>query len=123
MYSTKFLPWLIRHFKFSRLINCLPFEFDTQPGKITGITSKWRIRVCQIQSILGFAYWLILLHHFCFGQGTMLKKLQGFPFLICFTILIGCGFCVDQDVAPIQMINSILNFEKRLLKSPYFIEL
>lgn len=116
MYSDHFLPLLIRNFKLSRKILCLPFEFDAKSGKLAIIKSPRRVRVSQFKSILAFRYWLVLLWHFSFGPLTLLQRLQGFPFLVCFTILIGCGCNIFLDVGPIQVINSILVFEKDLLK-------
>lgn len=120
MYSTNFLPSLIGHLKVTRKIGSLPFEFDATSGKLVLIKSPWRVRASQLQSIISLGYFLVLLCHSFFGKLPMLKRLQGFPFLACYAVLVPCGWNVGLDTAPIQIINSILNFEKGLLRGNCF---
>lgn len=116
MYSTQFLPLLLRHFKLSRPICCLPFEFDSKSGKVAVIKSPNRRGLSHLQFTLTILYALVLLAHFCFGKVTMLKRLQGFPFLVCFAVLISSGWNVVLDIGPMQLINSIVTFEEGVSK-------
>lgn len=116
MYSTQFLPLVIHHFKFSYLIRSVPFDFDAKSGKLVLIKERKRILATQVQSILSLMYIIVLSYHFILGKLPMLKMLQGFPFLLSYMLLLSTGWNVGLDIAPIQMINSILNFEKDLLK-------
>lgn len=119
MFSTQFLPQLIRHFKLTRLIGSEPFEFDSKSKKLILMKSRRRVRVFQLQSFLTFMYFLVLLYNFLFGQLSVLKRLQGVPFVVCYAVLVSIGWNVGLDVAPIQVINSILNFEKVAIQGMY----
>lgn len=119
MYSIQFLPMVIKHFKFSRLIRSVPFEFDAKSGKLVPMKSRRRTRVTQMQSIIALSYFLVLVHHFCTGDMSMVKRLQGITFLDCYMVLIFGGWNVGLDIAPIQLINSILSFEQNLLRGMY----
>lgn len=119
MYSTQFFPLVIRHLKFSRLIASAPFEYDAKSGKLIGMKGHKRVRVSQMQSLITLTYLLVLLYNFFFGGMPMLKRLQGVPFLMCYSVLTSLGWNVGLDIAPIQMINSIINFERDLLQGMY----
>lgn len=116
MYTTQFVPLIIRHLNYSRELGCLPFEFNSKSGKFVLIKDKRLIRVAQLQSILTLGYFLVILYHFCLGGGIWLKKLQGLPFLICYAVLVSCRWNVGLDIAPAQLINSMVTFEKGLLQ-------
>lgn len=116
MYSKQFLPLLILRFKFSRLIRSVPFEYDATSGKLIVMQSRRGIRVTQIQSLVTLTYFLVLLYNYLFGNVPLLKTLQGFPFLIVYATLIACGWNVGLDIDPVQIINSILKFERRLVQ-------
>lgn len=121
MYSTQFLPLLRNHFKLTRHTGCLPFEFDPQSGKVVVTKSRIRVRFSQLQFVTTVIYWLVLLQHFCFGPVTMLKRLQGFLFVVGYPIFLAAGWDVGLDIAPVQIINSILAFEKGLVEGTYAI--
>lgn len=74
MYSTQFLPLLIRHFKFSHLIASVPYEFDPTSGKVTVMKSLRRLRVTQIQTLVTSIYLLVLLYHYLFDNVSILIR-------------------------------------------------
>lgn len=115
MYSSLFLPLIIKHVQFTSRMGSFPFEFDPKSRKLIRIKDLWRVRVTQVQSVITLIYYLIMLYNFFFGELPVLKRLQGFPFIIFYTILVSCGWNVGLDIAPMQLINSILTFERDLL--------
>lgn len=116
MYSTQFHPLLIHHFKFSRLIGSIPFEFDSQSGKLIVMKSRRRIRVYQVQYFMTIIYLLVVLCNFILGDFSVQERLQGIPFLIIYFLMIVLGWNVGLDIAPIQVVNSMLSFERGLLQ-------
>ncbi|XP_035715556.1 uncharacterized protein LOC118438863 [Folsomia candida] len=78
--------------------------------------SRKRRRVTQIQSLITLTYLLVLLYNFFFGDMPILKRLQGVPFLMSYAVLSSLGWNVGLDIALMQWINSILNFERDLLQ-------
>lgn len=121
MYTTQFLPLVIHHFKLSRLIRSVPLEFDSKSEKLILTKSRQRRRVSQFQSILTLMYFLVLLYNFLLGHLSMVKRLQGIPFVMAYGILAFIGWNVGPDIAPIQIINSILMFEKDVLQGTFMI--
>lgn len=114
MYSTHFLPLTIRHFKFCRFIRNLAFEYDSKYGKFFLIKSKTPVIKAKVAYVLSLIYVCVLLYRI--ANFPMLRMLQGFPILFCYVLLLSIGPNVGLDIAPVQIINSILTFEKDLLQ-------
>lgn len=116
MFSTHTLPLLIQHLKITRLIGNFPFEFDSKSRKLVLMKSRLRVKISKIQSLITLSYFLVLLYNSFLGDMPVLKRLQGFPFIIFYMVLIPCGWNMGLDIAPMQMINSILAFERDLVE-------
>lgn len=114
MYTEHFLTLLIRRSKFARLVGSLAFEFDANSGKFVLIKSRSRVIAMQVQYIMTLIYVAFLFYRL--GNLPMLKMLQGFPFLFLFVLMLSVGSHVSVDVAPVQIINAIVGFEKDLLQ-------
>lgn len=114
MYTGQFLPFVIQHFKFARLVGSIAFKFDAKTGKFVPIKCQKRVLASQIQYIITLMYVGLLFHSL--GGLPVIKILQGFPILLVFVLMLSAGSNVSVDMAPVQIINSILNFEKNLLK-------
>lgn len=87
MYSTHVISLLIQHLKLSRLIGSVPFEFDPNSGKIILMKSRKGRLIVQLQSIMTLTYVLGMVYNVFLGELPVLKKLQGFPFIIAYGLL------------------------------------
>lgn len=112
MYTRQFLPFVIRYFKVARFLHNLAFEFDAESGKFVLTKTRSRVISTQFQYIITLIYVGLLSYRL--NNLPMLKMLQGFPILFCFVLLASVGSNVSLDIAPVQIINSILKFEKHL---------
>lgn len=113
MYTDHFLPFVVRHFKLARIFGSIAFEFDTKSRKFVRIKCRIRVIAVQLQYISTFLY--VGLLFYIVLDLPVLKMLQGFPILFCFALLLSVGSNVSVDIAPVQIINSILTFEKNLV--------
>lgn len=114
MYTDHFLPFVIRHFKFARYVGSLPFEFDLKSGKFVRIKCQRRVLIAQVQYIITLMYVALLAYRI--SNLPVIKILQGFPILFVFVLMLSAGSNVSVNIAPVQIINSILKFEKNLLE-------
>ncbi|OXA47974.1 hypothetical protein Fcan01_17295 [Folsomia candida] len=99
---------------FCRFIRNLAFEYDSKYGKFFLIKSKTPVIKAKVAYVLSLIYVCVLLYRI--ANFPMLRMLQGFPILFCYVLLLSIGPNVGLDIAPVQIINSILTFEKDLLQ-------
>ncbi|OXA48789.1 hypothetical protein Fcan01_16394 [Folsomia candida] len=115
MYSTYFLPFLLRHIKIGQKLKSIPYEFSQKSGKLVITKDKTRIWIFRLQIVLHLMYCIAMLIHLCFGPSTVARKLQGFVFFCMYTVVLCGRWNYDVNVAPIQVINSAMEFEKKVV--------
>lgn len=116
MYTTQFLPLLVRHLNRCRVLKSVPFRFDKNSGKLVLIESSGDIKIYRIQCILTLLYVAAMFAHLCFGPLTVQRKFQGFSFFGVYVMLLNNKWNFRLDIAPVQVLNSCVKFEGELVK-------
>ncbi|OXA48790.1 hypothetical protein Fcan01_16393, partial [Folsomia candida] len=115
MYSTYFLPFLVRHIKIGQKLKSIPYEFSQKSGKLVITKDRTRVWIYRVQIVLHLIYCIAMLGHLCFGTLTATKKFQGFVFFCMYTVMLCGRWNYDLNVASIQIINSAMDYEKKLV--------
>lgn len=116
MYTTHFMPFLLRHLKLCRRLNSVLFDFDRKSGNLVMTKNPAQIRMFRLQIVFHLAYCIIIVGHLSFSALTKAKQFQGFV-ILCMYIIILCGrWNYDLDVAIVQIINSAITFENKIFQ-------
>ncbi|OXA47612.1 hypothetical protein Fcan01_17873 [Folsomia candida] len=70
----------------------------------------------KLLNLVMLTYFLAVSSHVYFGLMPLAKKLQGFVFCLIYFMLMGSSWNYDLDKAQIQMINTCLDFEAKILQ-------
>lgn len=116
MYSTQFFPMLVRHLGHCRLLKAVPFEFDEYFKKLVPIKNSSDIKIFRCQCLIMLLYVVAMFLNLCVGPLTVQRKFQGFSFFAIYVILLLGKWNYELDIAPIQVINSCMQFETELVK-------
>ncbi|OXA51481.1 hypothetical protein Fcan01_13507, partial [Folsomia candida] len=114
MWSTIFLPFFLRHLRVCELLCCTPFKWSKKTGRVVRVHSTWRILFCKVQCALHLVYMLAMLDQFVFGKVPVRMKLQGLVFFTIYVILFTARWNWKVRIAPMQLINSFLDFEETI---------
>lgn len=115
MYSTQFLPFLIRHLNYCRKLKCEFIDYDPVSKKLVNVATRRRICMFRLQGILTIAYTFTMSLQLSFGSLSVQQKCQGLVFLASYLILQTTRWNYSLDIAPIQVINTFVNFENGVL--------
>lgn len=116
MYANEFLPLLTFQIRMCQRLNCTPFEFHQRSGRFKIIKVSRIIRIFKLQGVLSVIYCAAMFLNISFGPLTLSKKLQGLVlFVACITASIA-RWNWTIDVGPIQIINTFLDFEEKILE-------
>ncbi|OXA40940.1 hypothetical protein Fcan01_24307, partial [Folsomia candida] len=112
MYTSQFLPLLQHRIRVGTMLKCIPFVFDQTLGRFVQNRSPWQLRIFKVQCVLSVLYAGGMLANLCFGPLTTTGRMQGVGFFIVYfaATLMQWNYCVD--IGPIQLINSVLDFER-----------
>lgn len=118
MYTTQFFPLLVRHLGLCRLLKSVPAKFDSKLGKIVPVENPRDITIFRIQCIISlvYKYTVAMFLNLCIGPLTVPKKFQGVSFFLIYVLLLFFKWNYHLDIAPIQVVNSCVKFEKKLVK-------
>ncbi|OXA48860.1 hypothetical protein Fcan01_16306 [Folsomia candida] len=116
MYTTQFHNLMVRHLGLCRLLKCVPAKYDANLKKIVPIDNPRDIKIFRIQCIISLVYTTAMFLNLCVGPLTIPKKFQGVSFFGIYFLLLFCKWNYRLDIAPIQVINSFVLFEKSLEK-------
>ncbi|OXA43310.1 hypothetical protein Fcan01_22039 [Folsomia candida] len=98
-------------------LKCIPFEFDKKSGRFVKTKSIGLIRMFKLQCVLTAIYCTAMFLNICFGPLTMSGRLQGFAMLLASLAAGIPRWNYSIDIAPIQIINAILDFEETIMDS------
>lgn len=116
MYSTDFLPSLLRQISVSGRLNSILYDFDRNTGNFFMTKNFSQIRIFRIQIVSQLAYCIFMLAHLLVSDLPKAKTLQGFVFCCIYFIGLGARWNYDMDVNIVQIINSSMEFEKKLVE-------
>lgn len=117
MYSTQFLPIIIEHYhRCQKIFKYYPFQFNPKLERFVSISSPRGRRMFKLLNLVMLTYFLAVSSHVYFGLMPLAKKLQGFVFCLIYFMLMGSSWNYDLDKAQIQMINTCLDFEAKILQ-------
>ncbi|OXA40852.1 hypothetical protein Fcan01_24377, partial [Folsomia candida] len=117
MYREEFLRVLNFRLRICKQLQCVPFEFDQQSGRLIKTKSSRLIRIFKLQCALSAMYCTAMFANICFGPLTTSGRLQGFAiFLTCLAGTIA-RWNYSIDISPVQIINAFLDFEARITES------
>ncbi|OXA46151.1 hypothetical protein Fcan01_19064 [Folsomia candida] len=116
MYTTHFLPLLLRHLKICQRLNSVAFGLDRKSENFVMTKKPFKIRMFRLQIVSHLAYCVIIVGHLCFSPLPKAKQFQGLVFLVIYIIILCGRWNYDLDVAVVQIINSAIKFETKLFK-------
>lgn len=118
MYSTYFLPFIVQHYRIcQKIFKYYPFQFDPKLKRfICKNTSPRGEKMLRLLYLVMLSYTLFVSCHLCLMSMPLAKKIQGFVFCLIFLIVTGSSWTWNVlDKAEIQMINTCLEFEDKIL--------
>ncbi len=117
MYKSEFLLLLQHRVRVGTILKCLPFKFDKKSDRLYKSRSPWQLRIFKLQCALSVCYAMVMFANLCFGPLTMTGRMQGIGFFIVYFAATLMQWNYSLDIAPIQIINSFLNFEEEIISS------
>lgn len=78
-----------------------------------------KIRTFRLQTVSHLAYCILTLAHLILTDLPRAKRLQGFAFFCIYFVLLCARWDYGKDVAVAQIINSCMDFEKKLVAGEY----
>ncbi|OXA54224.1 hypothetical protein Fcan01_11388 [Folsomia candida] len=118
MFSAKFLPILKFHLKFCKFLNCIPFRYNENLGRLVPIKNGHSLFKFKLQCVLSALYCGAMGANICFGRLSTTVKLQGSIFLMTYLIGAVSRWNYGLSPGPIQVINSFLLYEAGPLRGP-----
>lgn len=119
MYSTQFLPLLIRHIRVCRFLRSIPTDFDGKSKKLVLITGPFQIAIFRLQLILSLGYCVTLFLGLFLGKMSMSKKAQGLVFYSMHIVILAARWNYSLNNSAMQVINSAMEFETQLLQGKH----
>lgn len=120
MFTSEFLPALKLLVRRCNFLRCIPFEFNYESQRLSRCKSNWTNRFFQSQGILSVLYTTALFLNVCRGQLSVAENFQGGIFFMVYLLGAVGKWNYSLDIAPIQIINAILDFERDVLTGKYF---
>lgn len=120
MFISEFVPGVKLLVRRCNFLRCIPFEFNPQSQRFSKCKSNWTNRFFQIQGILSVLYTIALFLNVCIGQRSVAQTFQGAVFFVVYLLCVVGKWNYSLDVAPIQIINAILDFERNVITGKHF---
>lgn len=117
MYSTEFLPYIVRHYRRCRKVfKYYPFRFNPELNRFVKDSNPYGERMFKLLLLVMLAYSGTTSCCLIFGSLSMAKKVQGVVFSLMYVLITVCTWNYDLDKSQIQVINSCLNFEDNIME-------
>ncbi|OXA47973.1 hypothetical protein Fcan01_17292 [Folsomia candida] len=115
MYHIHYIPSLKCELSLCKFLKCIPFEFDPKAGNVI----KWvkHIQIVRLQCVLSVAYTAAQFANVFFGELSLTGSFQGAAFLPLYAMATVVRWNYSGDKEPIQVVNSFLSFEKKILRA------
>ncbi|OXA36746.1 hypothetical protein Fcan01_28486 [Folsomia candida] len=111
MFSAKFLPIPKFHLKFCKFLNCIPFRYSENLGRLVPIKNGDTLFKFKLQCVLSTLYCGAMGANIFLGGLSTTEKLQGSIFLMAYLIGAVSRWNYELSPGPIQVINSFLQYE------------
>ncbi|OXA63988.1 hypothetical protein Fcan01_01404 [Folsomia candida] len=117
MFSSEFLPLLKSYLPLCHVLKCIPFDYNKDSGRLETFRSAGKRSIFKLQCTLSAFYCMAMFLNLCFGPLSATEKFQGSAFFFLYLISTVARWAPDN--APIQVVNSFLEFEHRFLSGHY----